>query len=178
MLQATPSAASLTNHGQRLDCVVCLARCWAVTDRGASRARQCRKMPRCSNLFRTRLRGTQRLKDGSMGKLRVKYVQRLRQGAEELSSDDVEFCVGVSATRVNIEVLRRGFILAAPVMDTIRERINRLALATADINKSFPERIGIYPQPNPEWRQFLDDLLQKDGSWSFLVGFSPNQRLS
>ena len=113
-----------------------------------------------------------------MGKLRVKYVQRLRQGAEELSSDDVEFCVGVSATRVNIEVLRRGFILAAPVMDTIRERINRLALATADINKSFPERIGIYPQPNPEWRQFLDDLLQKDGSWSFLVGFSPNQRLS
>ena len=113
-----------------------------------------------------------------MAKLKLKYVQRLPHGAEDLPLNDVEFCIGISGRGVNIEVLRRGFILAAPVMDILRQRINRLALATASLKKPFPERIGFSPEPSPDWCRFLDDLLQKDDSWSFVINFTPHQRPS
>jgi len=105
----------------------------------------------------------------SMCKLKINYVQRLPRGAEDLAPDIAELWIGVCGRRVDVNIVRRGFILADPVMHAIRERIKRLAVATADINKPLPERIGFSPELSPDWRQYLDDLLQKDDSWAFLV---------
>lgn len=113
-----------------------------------------------------------------MGKLKINYVQRLPRSAEELAPDVVELWIGVSGRKVDVNIVRRGFILADPVMHAIRERVKRLALATANINKPLPERIGFSPELSPDWRQFLDDLLQKDDSWSFLVNSGSNLRPS
>ncbi len=107
--------------------------------------------------------------DASVGKLKINYVQRLPHGAEDLAPNVVELWIGVSGKKVDVNIVRRGFILADPVMHAIRERIKRLAVATANINKPLPERIGFSPELSPDWHRFLDDLLQKDDSWSFLV---------
>jgi len=114
----------------------------------------------------------------AMGKLKIQYVQRLRRCAEDLPPDVVELWIGVSGRKVDVNIVRRGFILAAPVMRLIRERIKRLALATSAINKPLPERIGFSPDLSPDWRQFLDELLQKDDSWSFLVNSAGSERPS
>ena len=116
--------------------------------------------------------------DASMGKLKINYVQRLPRGAEELPPNVVELWIGISGRKVDVNIVRRGFILADPVMHAIRERIKRLALATANIDKPLPERIGFSPELSPDWRRFLDDLLQKDDSWSFLVNSGVNLRSS
>jgi hypothetical protein len=113
-----------------------------------------------------------------MAKLTIKYVQRLPHNAEDLPPDAVELSIGVSGRKVDVNIMRRGFILADPVMHAIQERIKRLAMATANISKSLPERIGLYPEPSPEWRQYLEDLLQKDDSWSFFVNSGTNLRPS
>ena len=114
----------------------------------------------------------------SMGKLKINYVKRLPRGAEDLAPDIVELWIGVSGRKVDVNIVRRGFVLADPVMHAIRERIKRLAVATANINKPLPERIGFSPELSPDWRQYLDDLLQKDDSWSFLVYSGTNLRPS
>jgi hypothetical protein len=114
----------------------------------------------------------------SMGKLKINYVQRLPRGAEDLAPDVVELWIGASRRKIDVNIVRRGFILADPVMHAIRERIKRLAVATANINKPLPERIGFSPELSPDWRQYLDDLLQKDDSWSFLVNSGTNLRPS
>jgi len=113
-----------------------------------------------------------------MGKLKINYVQRLPCGAEELAPDVVELWIGVSRRKVDVNIVRRGFILADPVMHAIRDRIKRLAVATANVNKPLPERIGFSPELSSDWRQYLDDLLQKDDSWSFLVNSGTNLRPS
>ncbi|MFZ0864916.1 MAG: hypothetical protein WB781_16295 [Candidatus Sulfotelmatobacter sp.] len=113
-----------------------------------------------------------------MGKLKIEYVERPPRGAEDLPPDVVELWIGVSGRKVDVNIVRRGFVLADPVMQTIRKRIKRLALATTNINKPLPERIGFSPELSPDWRQFLDDLLQKDDSWSFLVNCGANLRPS
>lgn len=112
-----------------------------------------------------------------MAKLTINFVQRLARGAEDLAPDVVELWVGVSGRKVDVNIVRRGFILADPVMHAIRERIKRLAVATAKIDKPLPERIGFSPELSPDWRQYLEDLLQKDDSWSFLVssGINPSR---
>jgi len=102
-------------------------------------------------------------------KLKINCVHRLPHGAEDLAPDIVELWIGISGRKVDVNIVRRGFILADPVMHAIRERIKRLAVATASINKPLPERIGFSPELSSDWRQFLDDLLQEDDSWSFLV---------
>ena len=114
----------------------------------------------------------------SMCKLKINCVQRLPRGAEDLAPDIVELWIGVSRRKVDINIVRRGFILADPVMHAIRERIKRLAVATANINKPLPERIGLSPGLSSDWHQYLDDLLQKDDSWSFLVYSGTNLRPS
>jgi len=73
----------------------------------------------------------------------------------------VELWIGASRRKIDVNIVRRGFILADPVMPAIRERIKRLAVATANINKPPLERIGFSPELSPDWRQHLDDLLQK-----------------
>jgi len=114
----------------------------------------------------------------AMGKLKIQYVQRLPRCAEDLPPDVVELWIGVSGRKVDVSIVRRGFILAAPVMRIIRERIKHFALATSGINKPLPERIGFSPDLSPDWRQFLDDLLQQDDSWSFLVNSVGSERPS
>ncbi|HMK23042.1 MAG TPA: hypothetical protein VK466_11965 [Terriglobales bacterium] len=113
-----------------------------------------------------------------MGKLTIKYVQRLPHGAEDLAPDVVELWIRVSGRKVDVNIVRRGFVLAAPVMHRIRERIKRLALAATDLQRPLPERIGFVPELSPDWRQFLDDLLQRDDSWSFLVNSGTSRRPS
>ena len=93
-----------------------------------------------------------------MSKFKIQYARAPLHGAEDLPPDVVELWIGVSARRVNVNIVRRGFILASPVMHIINERIKRLALATASINKPLPERIGFSPELSPESHQFLDEL--------------------
>jgi hypothetical protein len=114
----------------------------------------------------------------AMGKVKIQYVQRLPRCGEDLPPDVVELWIGVSGRKVDVSIVRRGFILAAPVMRIIRERIKHFALATSGINKPLPERIGFSPDLSPDWRQFLDDLLQQDDSWSFLVNSVGSERPS
>ena len=90
-----------------------------------------------------------------MSKFKIQYAQGPQHGAEDLPPDVVELWIGVSARRVNVNIVRRGFILASPVMHSVNESIKRLALATASINKPLPERIGSSPELSPEWHQFL-----------------------
>jgi hypothetical protein len=109
-----------------------------------------------------------------MGKLRIRYVQRLPHCTEDLPLDVVDLWVGVSGRKVDVNIVRRGFLLAAPVMRVIRERVKRLAVATSGTNMPLPERIGLSPDLSPDWRQFLNELLQKDDSWSFLINPAGN----
>jgi hypothetical protein len=113
-----------------------------------------------------------------MCKLKINCVRRLPRGAEDLAPDILELWIGASHRKVDVNIVRRGFILADPVMHAIRERIKRLAVVTANINKPLPERIGLSPGLSSDWRQYLDDLLQKDDSWSFLVYSGTNLRPS
>ena len=113
-----------------------------------------------------------------MVRLKINYVQRVPRGAEDLAPDVVELWIGGSGRKVDISIVRRGFILADPVMHAIRERIKRLAVTTANISKPLPERIGFSPELSSDWRQYLDDLLQKDDSWSFLVNSGTSLRPS
>ena len=55
----------------------------------------------------------------AMGKLKIQYVQRLPRGAEDLPPDVVELWIGFSGRKVDVNIVRRGFILAAPVMRII-----------------------------------------------------------
>jgi hypothetical protein len=114
----------------------------------------------------------------AMGKLKIQYVQRVRRCAEDLPPDVVELWIGVSRRKIDVSIVRRGFILAAPVMRIIRERVKQFAFATSGINRPLPERIGFSPDLSPDWRQFLDDLLQPDDSWSFLVNSAGSERPS
>jgi hypothetical protein len=114
----------------------------------------------------------------AMGKLKIQYVQRLRRCAEDLPPDVVELWIGVSGGKIDVSIVRRGFILAAPVMRIIRERVKQFAFATSGINRPLPERIGFSPDLSPDWRQFLDDLLQQDDSWSFFVNSAGSERPS
>jgi hypothetical protein len=50
-----------------------------------------------------------------MGKLRIRYVQRLPHCAEDLPPDVVELWIRVFGRKVDVNIVRRGFILAAPV---------------------------------------------------------------
>jgi hypothetical protein len=113
-----------------------------------------------------------------MHNLRIEYIQRLPRRAEDLPPDVVQLWIGVSGRKVVVNIVRRGFILTAPAMRIIRGRIKRLAQATSDISRPLPERIGLSPDLSPDWRQFLDELVQKDDSWSFLGNCAGTERPS
>jgi hypothetical protein len=55
-----------------------------------------------------------------MSKLKIQYVNHLPHGAEDLPMDVVELWVSVFGRKVDVNVVRRGFIPADPVMRTIR----------------------------------------------------------
>ena len=113
-----------------------------------------------------------------MSKLRIKYVHRMPHGAEDLPPDVVEFSVGIAGRKVDVHIVRRGFVLSDPVMHVIRERIQRIADSTREMDQHFAERVGFSPDLSPDWREFLDDLLQRADSWAFLVSGVMNGRPS
>jgi hypothetical protein len=113
-----------------------------------------------------------------MGKLTIKYVQRPPHSAEDLPPDVVELWIGVSGSKVDINIVRRGFILADPVMRAIRERVKHLSVTAANTTGPLPERIGFSSELSPDWYQFFEKLLQRSDSWSFLVSSEIHGRAS
>ena len=113
-----------------------------------------------------------------MSKLRIKYVHRMPHGAEDLPPDVVELWIGMSGRKIDVNIVRRGFILSDPVMHVIRQRIQRVADATSQIDRPFAERVGFSPDLSSDWREFLDELLQRADSWAFLVTGTLNVRPS
>lgn len=106
-------------------------------------------------------------------------LRKARKSSDlDLPPDVVDLWIGVSGRKIDINIVRRGFILADPVMRAIRKRVQHLALAKTSATGPFPERIGFSPELSPDWRQFLDSLLQRGDSWSFLVNSEVNWRAS
>jgi hypothetical protein len=104
----------------------------------------------------------------AVGKLKIQYVQRPPRQPEDLPGDVVEVYIRVSGTKIDLSIGRHGFIVSDPVIESIRERIRRITEATMGKNRPLAERLGLSPVLSPEWREFLDGLLQKCDSWAFL----------
>lgn len=104
-----------------------------------------------------------------MKKLTLKYVNRMPRHPEDLPPDVAEVYIRRSRNGVNITIMRDGFIVADHVMDAIENRIRELDISDGRGDEVLAERVGLYPVVSPEWRNFLEDLLQQDDSWSFFV---------
>lgn len=105
-----------------------------------------------------------------MKRLKIGYVAHLLPLPEGLSPEVVHVYVGSAKNKVEMCILRNGFIVADPVMHTIESRIRQLDQATPRRGRSVAESVGLYPNVSPEWCKFFDDLLQRDdpGHFSFL----------
>lgn len=104
-----------------------------------------------------------------MKKLTLKYVNRMPRHPEDLPPDVAEVYIRRSRNGVNITIMRDGFIVADDVMEAIENRIRELDISDGRGDEVLAERVGLYPVVSPEWRNFLEDLLQQDDSWSFFV---------
>jgi hypothetical protein len=104
-----------------------------------------------------------------MKELKIKYVDRMPRPPEHLPLDVVEVYIGSSGDNVDISIGRHGFILSDRVMHAIGSRIQQLDLESSRRSRPVAECVGLYPVVSAEWRRFLDDLLQDDDSWAFLV---------
>ncbi|HYL11994.1 MAG TPA: hypothetical protein VEV41_03110 [Terriglobales bacterium] len=104
-----------------------------------------------------------------MKELKIKYVDHLPRLPEHLPPDVVEVYIGSSGPNVDISIVRRGFILSDRVMRTIGSRIRQLDLDSPRRGRPVAECVGLYPVVSAEWRRFVEDLLQEDDSWAFLV---------
>ena len=112
-----------------------------------------------------------------MKRLKIRYVHDLSPLPEEMSPEVVQVYIDTSKNKVEMYILRHGFIVTDPVMHTIEGRIQQLDQATPRRGRSLAERVGLYPSVSPEWREFFDDLLQRDDSWAFLVpGIGTNRQ--
>ena len=56
-----------------------------------------------------------------MKKLKIRYVQHLPAPPEDLPPEVVQVYVGIAHNKVEMSILRQGFIVADPVMHTIVE---------------------------------------------------------
>ena len=101
--------------------------------------------------------------------LKIRYVHDLPPLSEDMSPEVVQVCIDASKNKVEMYILRHGFIVTDPVMHRIEGRIQQLDQATPRRGRSVAESVGLYPNVSPEWRKFFDDLLQRDDSWAFLV---------
>jgi len=111
-------------------------------------------------------------RDRAMKRLEIRYVNHPSPLPEGLSPKIVQVYIGyigTSKNKVEISILRNGFIVAHPVMHTIENRIRQLDQATPRRGRSVAESVGLYPNVSSEWCKFFDDLLQRDESWAFLV---------
>jgi len=104
-----------------------------------------------------------------MKRLKIRYVDHLLPLPEDLSPEVVQVCIGTSENKVEMCILRHGFIVADPVMHTIESRIQRLDQTTPRRGRSVAESVGLHPKVSPGWQKFFDDLLQRDDAWAFLV---------
>ncbi len=109
-----------------------------------------------------------------MKRLKIAYVDHLPPLPEDLPPETVHVCIGASGNKVELIILRNGFIAADPAMHKIERRIQQLEHAAAPRRaRSVAESIGLYPNVSTEWRNFFDDLLQREDSWAFLVPVVP-----
>ena len=104
-----------------------------------------------------------------MKRLMIKYVHDLSPVSEDKPPEVVQVCIDASKNKVEMYIVRHGFIVTDPVMHTIEGRIQQLDQATPRRGRSVAESVGLYPNVSPEWRKFFDDLLQREDSWAFLV---------
>ena len=104
-----------------------------------------------------------------MGKLKIRFVERLPHQPEELPKGVIEVCISFGADGIDVGVVREGFIASRLALEAITDRIRRLIVATAADRRPIPECIGLSPAPSADWYEFLDDLFQQDDSWAFLV---------
>jgi hypothetical protein len=111
-----------------------------------------------------------------VGKLKIQYVQRPPRQPEDLPDDVVEVYIRVSGRKIDLSIGRHGFIVSDPVIESIRERIRRIAEATMGKNRPLAERLGLSPVLSPDWEEFLEGLLQKCDSWAFLVPVTGRER--
>jgi hypothetical protein len=97
-----------------------------------------------------------------MKPLRVKFVEHPPYPVEQLAPDTVQVCVRVSTkNNVDVSIARQGFVVAYPVMHTIKSRIRQI--------EGMSPKSGLYPAMNAEWQRFFSDLLQQEDSWAFVV---------
>lgn len=111
-----------------------------------------------------------------MGKLKIQFVQRPPRQPEDLPDDVVEVYISVSGRKIDLSIGRHGFIVTDPVIESIRGRIRRIAEATTRKDWPLAERLGLSPVMSPDWREFLEGLLQKCDSWAFLVPVTGRER--
>ena len=104
-----------------------------------------------------------------MKKLNIVYVHRLPRHQEDLPRDTVEVYIGISGKGVEMDIVRNGFLAADHVKHAIESHIRELDTASVRTDKPLAVRVGLFPSVRPEWRIFLDDLLQQDDSWAFIV---------
>lgn len=104
-----------------------------------------------------------------MKRLMIRYVNKPSPLSEDMPPEVVQVCIDTSKSKVEMYILRHGFIVANSVMHTIERRILQLDQATPRRGRSVAESVGLYPNVSPDWRKFFDDLLQRDDSWAFLV---------
>ncbi len=107
-----------------------------------------------------------------MKRLTIMYLDHAPPVPEDLAPNVVEVYVGTSGDKIEMYIARRGFVAADSVMDAITNRIHKLDVVPVRSGKSVAERVGLYPVINSKWRKFLDDLLQRDDAWAFLVPVS------
>jgi hypothetical protein len=111
-----------------------------------------------------------------VAKLKIQYVQRPPRQSEDLPDDVVEVYISISGRKVDLSIGRHGFIVSDAVIGAIRERIRRIAEATIGRDRPLAERLGLSPVVTPDWREFLEGLLQKCDSWAFFVPVTGRER--
>ncbi len=104
-----------------------------------------------------------------MKKLNIVYVHRLPRHPEDLPLDTVEVYIGISRRGVEMDIVRNGFLAADHVKHAIESHIRELAISSGKRDKPLAVRVGLFPSVSPQWRIFLDNLLQQDDSWAFIV---------
>jgi hypothetical protein len=114
--------------------------------------------------------------DEVVAKLKIEYVQRPPRQPEDLPDDVVEVYISISGRKIDLRIGRHGFMASELVIGAIRARIRRVAEATTGKDRPLAERLGLSPVLSPDWRQFLEDLLQKCDSWAFFVPVTGRER--
>ena len=104
-----------------------------------------------------------------MKQLKIRFVNQPPHPPEHLPPDYVQVYISASRDKVDVQIVRQGFIVADPVMHAIGARIRRLEEMSPRGGRSLAECVGLCPVINAEWRNFLNDLLQQEDSWAFIV---------